>query len=573
MKRHLLSTVAIVAIVLALAGCSEEELFTPSSTRAPDVNPLGLSWTEVGPSDVVICVDVSDSISADELTAVVSALGGSLSDPVLVPQDGTIGISALVYGDTIASLFTGTPVTPDDLANTIIPAMEGLLTDRLVGGTGFDLPGALEAAGALLGGATTLDRHVLIAGSGACDHPDSVAGICDDLGAAGIMVSAIGVGPDAAGAALLESCTAATGGFYGADGTELAPLTDEALAYMLHVDLDAEPEHVELSRNTDHTVTASVFRAMDSETYPVAGLDVTFLVAEGPNQSETLTAPTGDDGTAAFTFTGDGGPGTDVIVVTALHPGTGAVMADTVTATWLNAPPVCDAGGPYAVTVLSDTATVQLDATASSDADGDTLTFHWTVDCEEVSIDDAMSATPVLTITGDCLCVDSFTVAVMVSDGFDTTTCAAAVHIDDQRPPIIVVREEPLLVWPPNHKYTQVTPAMLIEYAEDACGRPIDLSTAVVIEVRSDEPEDDTGDGKTINDMIVNCPNLVKLRAERMGGGDGRVYTIVYRIWAENGVSADAEAKAIVPHDASSPHAGEDMYGGYTIVPECGGER
>lgn len=571
MKRLLFLAVVAAVTALFVVGCSEEDLFTPSSGTPPNTGPAGLSRFEVGPSDIVMCVDVSDSISADELSALVDALGGSLSDPDLVPQDGTIGVSALVYGDTVAALFTATPVTADNLANLVIPGLQGLLADRIVGGAGFDLPGALTAAGSLLGAAANLDLHVLIAGSGASEHPDSVTNICADFAAAGIMVSAVGVDPDAAGAALLEGCALSTGGFYGAGSADLGDITDEALAYMLHVDLDAEPEYVELPRNADHTVTALVFRAMDPIKHPVAGLDVTFLVVAGPNQSETLTAPTGDDGSAAFTYNGDGGPGVDTILVSAVHPGTGAAIADTVMAAWINTPPVCDAGGPYHVTVLSDTVAVKLDAMASSDADGDTLTFHWSVDCGEVSLDDAMSATPILTITGDCLCADSFTVTVQVSDGFDTTTCGSTVHIDDQRPPIIVVREEPLLMWPPNHKYRNVTPDMLIESAEDACGRPIDLSTAaVVLEVRSDEPEDDTGDGKTVDDMIVHCPNLLKLRAERMGGGDGRVYTVVYRIWAENGVSADAEAKVIVPHDASSPHAGEDMYGGYAITTGCG---
>lgn len=567
-RRHLFVIVAAIA-VLAIGGCSEERFLAPSSGTFSTAGPLVASYSEVGPSDIVMCVDVSDSMSAAELARLVNALGASLSDPELVPRDGTIEVSALVYGDTVGVLFMLTPVTSDNLANAIIPGLEGLLIDRIVGGGGFDLSGALLTAGTILDNASSLDRQVLIAGSGAADHPDSVEAICVDLGNDGIMVSAVGVNPGPAGAALLEGCALPTGGFYGAGGPDLDEVAHEAFAYMLHVDLDAEPEHAELLRGEDHTVTAHVFRANDPEKHPVAGLDVTFLVIAGPNQSVTLTAPTGDEGTAEFTFKGEGGPGTDTILVSALHPGTLTTMADTVTVAWVNTPPDCDAGGPYYVAVYSDTATVELDATGSSDADGDTLTFLWSVDCDDVSIDEIMSATPVLTITGDCLCVESFAVEVMVSDGFDTTTCASVVHIDDRRPPIIVVREEPLLLWPPNHKYRQVLPEMLLESAEDACGNPIDLSTAVVIEVRSDEPEDHKGDGKTLNDIIVHCPNLVKLRAERMGGGDGRVYTVVYRITAENGVSADAEAKVIVPHDASVPHAGEDEFGGYTVTTDC----
>jgi hypothetical protein len=309
------------------------------------------------------------------------------------------------------------------------------------------------------------------------------------------------------------------------------------------------------------------------EKYPVAGLDITIEIVSGPNTGEAVTAASDTSGAAALTYNGDGGPGIDIIVASAAHPGTGAVMADTSTVTWINSPPVCDAGGPYDVVVESDTASVTPDAGASSDAEGDSLRFHWTVDCEGAWFDDEYSATPVLMITGDCLCVDSIAVGVMVSDGYDSTSCGAAVHIDDQRPPIIVVREEPLSIWPPNHKHRKITPDMMLVSAEDACGNPIDIEDAVVMEVRSDEPCNDKGDGNTVGDIRIKCPNVVFLRSERAGGGNGRVYTIVYRITAENGVSTEGEARVIVPHDASSKMAIEDEYGGYVVIPECGDEE
>jgi len=192
------------------------------------------------------------------------------------------------------------------------------------------------------------------------------------------------------------------------------------------------------------------------------------------------------------------------------------------------------------------------------------------VDCGGASLDDATSATPMLTLTGACLCVDALTVDLVVGDGYETSTCEATVTIDDQRPPVFEMLDDPLVLWPPNHKYATYTPEMFITRAEDACGNPIDLSAVAIVEVRSDEPDDDRGDGRTVNDILVHCPNTVDLRAERRGGGDGRVYTIVYRITADNGVSVDEEATVIVPHDASSRHAGEDAAGGFTVVPDCG---
>jgi len=283
-----------------------------------------------------------------------------------------------------------------------------------------------------------------------------------------------------------------------------------------------------------------------------------------------VAAATDTAGRVVFSFEGANGPGTDTVVAQSVHPGTGMALTDTVTVTWLNTAPVCDAGGPYPVVVTTDTVQVMLDGSASSDADGDSVTFVWTVDCDGATLDDPASVTPVLTLTGACLCVDALTVNLTVGDGYVTSDCDATVTIDDQRAPVVVMRDGPIVMWSPNHKHETFTPDMFIERAEDACGRPIDLSTVAIVEVRSDEPDDDRGDGRTVNDIVVHCPNTVELRAERMGGGDGRVYTIVYRVTADNGVSVDREATVVVPHDASSDHAGEDAEGGFTVVPDCG---
>jgi hypothetical protein len=522
---------------------------------------------DVGPSAIVLSVDVSDSISADELQAMVSALGSCLSDPSLIPQDGSITVATLVYGDTVAPVTAPTPVTAQSLKDIILPGLDSLLTDRIVSGAGADMAGALAAADTLLQAATVNDRHVFIMGSGAADDPTAVETACTNLGNAGVMVSAVGVDPDPSGSALLKGCATVTGGFFGAGETDLGELCAEAFAYMLQVDVDLGPENGDKPRGESYTVTAKVFRGGDPDTYPVAGQDATISVVAGPNASTSTTAKTDEDGVVTLTYTGDGGPGTDTIVAETLHPGTGATLTDTATVTWINSPPTCDAGGPYDVTVETDTVQVKLDASSSSDAEDDSLRYHWRVECEDAWLDDETSASPVLTLTGECLCVDSLMVDLQVSDGFDSTSCDASVYIHDNRPPTIEVRDDPLRIWPPNHKYREVTVDMMLVAAHDACDNPIDLSRAVIVEVRCDEPENDIGDGNTEPDIVVTCPNSVDLRAERAGGGDGRVYTIVYRITGDNGVSTEVEAKAFVPHDASNDHAAEND-GGYT-VPGC----
>lgn len=553
--------------LMVLAGCSGDDTIGPRHDGVTTLGRPDASSASIGPSEIVFCMDVSDSISAGELESIVNGLGACVADPALIPQDGRITVAVVVYGDTVAVALDRTPATSENLQNTVLPVLQGLIGNRVVAGTGFDLSGALETALALLGSASVSDRHVLAVGSGVADNPTAVGDACAALGNAGVMVSALAIGADETGAALLKGCADATGGFFGSDAV---PCSD-ALAYMLQVGINLEPESMDRPRGEEHTVTATVFRAGDAEAYPVAGLGMIIAVVDGPNASMADTSATDARGMAALTYKGTGGPGTDTIVAEATHPGTGAVLTDTVTVTWLNAPPVCDAGGPYDVVVTADTAYVTLDAGSSSDADADPLTFRWSVLCEDgAAFDDESAVSPVLMLTGDCLCVDSIMVELKVSDGFDSTTCEAVVRIDDKRPPIIVMRAAPLLLWPPNHKYHTVTPQMMIVSAEDACGVPIDVSTAIVVEVRSDEPDDANGDGHTVDDIRVTCPNVVDLRAERMGGGNGRVYTIVYRIVADNGVDAEAEGRVFVPHDSSGRTVIEDNGGGYMVRPECG---
>lgn len=569
------SQVLLLAAVLALAalvGCSGENGVAPSMDPATGFSS-GIK--SVGPSRIVFCFDVSDSVSDAELTDVVDAAGACLADPDLVPQDGMIGIGALAYGDTVGSVLdTLIALTPESLQDVILPALESLKTDRLVGGAGVDLDGALNAAEALMTPMTVADRHVLVMGTGFADDPAAVQSTSQRLGQAGIMISAIAAGGEASGAELLKFAATATGGYFAEGGEDLGAACADALAYMLHVKLVAMPETAEVDRGDTHTVSVTFYRGLDTGEFPLVGETVAFEIVEGPNAGNGAGATTDTLGSASYTYVGDNGPGTDVIVVSATHPGTGEALTDTVTAVWGNTAPACDAGGPYLATVDGDTVMVTLDASGSSDADGDSLTFTWSVDAEGAELDDPAAVNPTLILTGAALCADSLQVDLMVSDGFDTSACAAVVNLDDVRAPVVVVNDEAYRIWPPNHKYVAITPDMFIESVEDACGRPVDVAAAVeVLMVRSDEPEDHKGDGRTCQDIMIDCDGTVMVRAERMGGGDGRVYEISYRVTGENGATTDVVGWAYVPHDASGGMPGDDGDAGYTVEADCGDEE
>ena len=160
-----------------------------------------------------------------------------------------------------------------------------------------------------------------------------------------------------------------------------------------------------------------------------------------------------------------------------------------------------------------------------------------------------------------------------VCKAFDESKCEAVVKIVDMRPPVVTLRDEPIRMWPPNHKYHTITPGMFVESIEDACGRPLDIDGSVkIMIVYSDEPEDGAGDGKTIDDIIVDCPNVVQLRAERMGGMMGRVYTVTYYATGPNGASVVFEGEVVVPHDMSGRDVYPNPFGGYSVTPDCGDE-
>ncbi len=100
---------------------------------------------------------------------------------------------------------------------------------------------------------------------------------------------------------------------------------------------------------TDHTVTATVRNDVGAL---LPGATVTFNVVSGPNTGETGTAVTGANGEATFTWTGDGGPGTDTIEASFVDAG-GATRTTSATVLWTVAIPVIPmAGIPVALATV-----------------------------------------------------------------------------------------------------------------------------------------------------------------------------------------------------------------------------
>ncbi len=114
-------------------------------------------------------------------------------------------------------------------------------------------------------------------------------------------------------------------------------------------------------------------------------------------------------------------------------------------------------------------------------------------------------------------------------------------------PPTIVLNGQNIALWPPNHSYHTITVANLVSSAS-SCDGTVNLNSVVIVKVTSDELEQGTGDGNTLNDIVIGCDRKsVKLRAERDGGADGRVYSIYFKVTDGLGNSTTVTARVSVP--------------------------
>jgi hypothetical protein len=57
------------------------------------------------------------------------------------------------------------------------------------------------------------------------------------------------------------------------------------------------------------------------------------------------------------------------------------------------------------------------------------------------------------------------------------------------------------------------------------------------------------GDGNTLDDIQVDSSGNIYLRAERSGAGDGRIYTLEFKVTDSSGNSSSATVTVTVPHN------------------------
>ncbi len=134
----------------------------------------------------------------------------------------------------------------------------------------------------------------------------------------------------------------------------------------------------------------------------------------------------------------------------------------------------------------------------------------------------------------------------------------------DTSVPTITLNGNAISLWPVNKSYRTVNVADLVASASDGCDSSVNLNSVVISKVTSDEGNSASGDV-----LIATDCKSVQLRQDRNGNGDGRVYTITFRVRDSWGNTTTATAKVTVPHDQGSGNIAVDSGAAYTINGTC----
>jgi hypothetical protein len=118
-------------------------------------------------------------------------------------------------------------------------------------------------------------------------------------------------------------------------------------------------------------------------------------------------------------------------------------------------------------------------------------------------------------------------------------------HVTNQPPKCDQAQSSQDLLWPPNHKLHAITVTGVTDPDGDAV-------TLVVTGIEQDEPVNGKGDGNTAPDGFGVGSAQAGVRAERSGGGSGRLYFIHVSASDGKGGTCKGVVTVGVPHDQSS---------------------
>jgi len=183
-----------------------------------------------------------------------------------------------------------------------------------------------------------------------------------------------------------------------------------------------------------------------------------------------------------------------------------------------------------------------LDGTGSSGGSG-TLAFSWS---GPLPLDDATSMTPTFTapvVDGN---LDTLWTLTLTDDAGQEESCSVIITvIDSDLPPVCDNASANLLtLWPPNHKMVELGVTGVVD-AEDP------TTILIITSITQDEPTNGLGDGDMSPDGAIDG-ETARVRAERSGLGDGRVYYLGFEACDSLGQCCTGEVSTGVPHNKKS---------------------
>lgn len=161
----------------------------------------------------------------------------------------------------------------------------------------------------------------------------------------------------------------------------------------------------------------------------------------------------------------------------------------------------------------------------------------------------------------------NFFIRVKAKDvyGFESNWSEPLEITIDGTPPELTILDNPIILWPPNHNYHIISVSDFILDIFDEIDGDLDFEDVVITNVSSDEPENGNGDGNTVDDIVILDNQTVKLRSERKGNGDGRVYTINFKVSDFLDNTAYGSYQIWVPHSKHSDAIDDGVENGYIV--------
>ena len=155
--------------------------------------------------------------------------------------------------------------------------------------------------------------------------------------------------------------------------------------------------------------------------------------------------------------------------------------------------------------------------------------------------------------------------SVSECDETNNQCCAELTLVCNQPPDCSQAAASIETIWPPNHKFVEIS----VIGVTDPDGDPISITIDSIFQ---DEPVDTFGDGSFVPDGSGVGTDTAEVRAERSGTkkvpGDGRVYHIFYTADDGAGGSCSGDVSVGVPHDVKdTPVDGGALFDSTTLSP------